>query len=246
MIVYAEPKEGGTGIYVPIDKVDETKYNVQSISGTQQRDMLRSGNAPPTWFSFPDVIEELRKDFKEKHEQGLCVYLVRLSGSGKSTIMNALHERLKQIDASRQITLLDADIVRQHLSKGLGFNKNDRSTNIRRIGYVASEIVKHRGICLIANIAPYKEDRVANRELISNFGNYVQVFVNTTLEKCEERDCKGLYKLARDGVIKEFTGISDPFETPDESEMIIDGNDNISGLVDTIVGYLSENKMIQL
>jgi sulfate adenylyltransferase len=246
MIVYAEPKNGGDGVHIPIDKVDEEKYNVKSISGTQQREMLRSGETPPEWFSFPDVVDELRKDFAEKHDAGLCLYFVGLSGSGKSTIANAVFEKLREMISNKKITMLDADIVRQHLSKGLGFSKQDRSTNVRRIGYLCSEIVKHRGLVIVANIGPYKNDREYNKELISSFGNYVQIFVDTNLDECEKRDCKGLYKLAREGKIKEFTGISDPFETPEESDIIIDGSKSIDTLVDTVVNYLVDNGFVKV
>lgn len=133
-----------------------------------------------------------------------------------------LKAKLEEIYPHRQVTLLDADIIRTHLSKGLGFTKEDRSLNVRRIGYVASEIVKHGGLVVVANIAPYIEDRIYNRDLISQFGDYIQIFVNTPLEECERRDVKGLYKSARAGSIKQFTGISDPFEEPTESEIMLD------------------------
>jgi sulfate adenylyltransferase len=130
---------------------------------------------------------------------------------------------------------LDGDVVRQELSKGLGFSREDRSTNVRRIGFVASEIVKHGGIVICANIAPYIDDRKHNRSLIEPFGKYVEIFVNTTLETCESRDTKGLYKLAREGIIKEFTGISDPFEEPTDAEIVLEGQGDVNKLLDRIV-----------
>ena len=153
------------------------------------------------------------------NRQGICLVLSSPSGAGKTTLAAALKQRLEETYPSRTVTHLDADEIRTHLSKGLGFSRADRSTNVRRIGYVASEIVKHGGICVVANIAPYEEDREFNRRLISGCGNYLEVFVDTTLEVCESRDVKGLYKAARAGTVTNFTGISDPFENPLKSEI---------------------------
>ena len=159
MIVYAISKESGNGIHVPIDQVDENKYDIMKISGTQQRDVLRAGGDLPEWFSFPSVVNELRADFKPLNQQGFCLYFIGLSGSGKSTLANAVNVKLKELIKGKNTTLLDGDIVRLNLSKGLGFSKEDRSINIRRIGYLCTEITKHYGIALAANIAPYEEDR---------------------------------------------------------------------------------------
>jgi sulfate adenylyltransferase len=210
-IVYVENRD----TYMALDKVKE-EDNVLHISGTKQRELLTKGEPIPSWFTFPDIEEELIKSYQPLNKQGLCLYFVGLSGSGKSTVMNAVMAKLKELD-TRYITRLDGDVVRQHLSKGLGFSREDRSTNVRRIGWIAQEIVKHNGIVLVANIAPYKNDRDYNRDNIGN--NYVEIFVDTSLEICEKRDCKGLYKLARSGVIKEFTGVSDPFEAPENPEI---------------------------
>lgn len=237
-IVYVED----TKSYMRIDQVPDG-MKVLNISGTEQRKMLRNGEDIPEWFSFPDVVSELRKKFKPKNKQGLCLYFVGLSGSGKSTIANSLKTKLMELD-NREISILDGDVIRQNLSKGLTFSKKDRSTNVRRIGYVASEIVKHGGIVLCANIAPYESDREFNREIISSLGNYIEIHVKTNLKVCEERDVKGLYKLAREGIIKSFTGISDPFETPKKAELIIDGNDNLEELVNYIINYLKGIKVI--
>ena len=209
--------------YMALPDVPEGK-TVLSISGTEQRRLLETRSEIPAWFSFPNVVEELRKDFKPPKEQGLCVYFVGLSGSGKTSMLRGVSQRLMETRPGKKITILDADIVRQHLSKGLGFSKEDRSTNVRRIGYVAHEVVKHGGICLCANIAPYQEDRAFNRDLISSVGRYVEVFVDADLEACEARDIKGLYKLAREGKIKQFTGISDPFERPESAEVHVKNN----------------------
>lgn len=203
---------------------------ILNISGTQQRAMLTEGGDIPEWFSWPDIIEELRNEFKLLNNKGLCIYLVGLSGSGKSTMANVLIDKLKEIETNRKITLLDADQVRLNLSKGLGFSKEDRSTNVRRIGYVSSEIVKHGGIVICANIAPYEEDRLFNRKQISQHGQYIEVFMKTSLECCERRDVKGLYKLAKEGKLKNFTGISDPFEEPLSSDIILDGDENNSSI----------------
>lgn len=239
MIVYVENLAG----YKPMDEVVEGD-KVLNISGTEQRRLLKEGLPIPDWFSFPEIVEELRWEFKPLNRRGLCLYFVGLSGSGKSTIANYVKEKLMEREKHRNITLLDADIIRTHLSKGLGFSRADRSTNVQRIGYVASEIVKHYGICLCANIAPYADDRAVNRDLIGAEGNYVEIFMDTTLEECEKRDVKGLYKLAREGKIKEFTGISDPFERPENPELVLNGSDNINDSVETVIKYLEEKEFI--
>ena len=205
--------------YVEISNVP-VGATMQTISGTKFRAMLESGSNIPSWYSYPEVIKTLQQFYQRP--RGVCYYFVGLSGSGKSTMAEILKAKLEEIYPHRQVTLLDADIIRTHLSKGLGFTKEDRSLNVRRIGYVASEIVKHGGLVVVANIAPYREDRIYNRDLISQFGDYIQIFVNTPLEECERRDVKGLYKAARAGSIKQFTGISDPFEEPTESEIMLD------------------------
>lgn len=181
-----------------------------TISGTELRKRLISNELIPDWFSYPEIVKELRP-----RQSGLCIYLIGLSGSGKTTLANALKEYIQQYE-SRLITILDGDSVRQHLSRGLGFSRKDRSMNVRRIGFVASEIVKHGGIVICANIAPYEEDRLFNRKLISD---YIEVWVNTSIEECERRDPKGLYKSARQGSLKNFTGIDDPFEIPQQCDL---------------------------
>jgi sulfate adenylyltransferase len=193
-------------------------HEVKQISGTQFRSMLEKGTPVPEWYSWPEVVEPLQKFYQKP--RGLCVYFVGLSGSGKTTMAQALKARMQEEWPHKEVTVLDADEIRTHLSKGLGFSKEDRSMNVRRIGYVASEIVRHGGIVLVANIAPFEADRAANRALISQHGTYLEVFVDTTLETCEARDVKGLYKAARAGTIKQFTGISDPFETPTTAHVL--------------------------
>ena len=168
------------------------------------------------------------------------------NGSGKSTLANGLLIKLLE-EGSRPVTLLDGDIVRTHLSNELGFSKEHRSINIKRIGYVASEITKNGGIALCAPIAPYEKDRSYNRELISQVGGYIEIYVNTPLEKCEERDAKGLYALARKGKIKEFTGISDPYEEPKNAEIVINSSKTSpEELVDQIYGAICERGYIAI
>ena len=237
MIVYAGGK------YKPIDEVAEGE-EVMNISGTEQRRMLNAGEQIPEWFTFPEIAEELKLEFRGNKRKGLCLYFVGLSGSGKSTLANFVLQKIQERESERNVTILDADVIRTHLSKGLGFSREDRSTNVRRIGYVASEIVKHHGIVMAANIAPYEEDRRYNRELIGGYGNYVEIFVDTTLDKCEERDVKGLYKLAREGKIAQFTGISDPFERPENAEIVVDGGEDLDKVVGKILEWLESREFI--
>jgi len=207
MIVYNVTKN----IYQPIDDVDKNDETL-FLSGSEVRRRLKENEEIPDWFSFPEIVDLLKKSVKKR---GICYYFTGLSGSGKSFLSNFLRIKLLEKNPNLEITMLDGDVVRQNLSKGLGFSKEDRSTNVRRVGYVASEIVKHRGIVICSNIAPYQEDREFNKNLIESIGGkYIEIYVNTPLEVCEKRDVKGLYKLAREGVIKNFTGISDPFEEP--------------------------------
>jgi sulfate adenylyltransferase len=217
---------------------------VLKISGTEQRRLLMEGKDIPEWYSFKNVINELRKEYKPLHLQGFCVYIVGLSCSGKSTLANALMARLEEIESHRKITILDADVIRQFLSKGLGFSKEDRSTNVQRIGYVASQIVKHSGICIIANIAPYDQDRLRNRELISGYGTYIEVYMDVGVDICEQRDVKGLYKQARQNVIKNFTGVNDPFEIPTKADIVIDATSTIDQNVETVLKRLVDLRLI--
>ena len=205
--------------YVPINEVPKNSSVVQ-ISGTELRRRLSKDLKIPEWFSFPEVIAELKKTKPPLHKQGFAVFFTGLSGSGKSTIANALINMLLEI-GDRSVTLLDGDIVRKRLSSELGFSKNHRDINIRRIGFVAMEIVKNGGIAICAPIAPYQKTRDDVREEIEAFGSFIEVYLSTPLETCEKRDRKGLYKLAREGKIKEFTGISDPYEIPDNPELIL-------------------------
>jgi len=209
--------------YAPIDEVGDDETALK-LSGTEVRRRLQEGLDIPEWFSYPEVVEELRKTHPPRHKQGFTVFFTGLSGSGKSTIANALMVKMME-QGGRQVTLLDGDLVRKHLSSELGFSKEDRNINIRRIGYVASEITKNGGIAICAPIAPYTQTRREVRDMIESVGGFVEVHVATSLEVCEQRDRKGLYAKARKGIIKEFTGISDPYEEPETPELRIDTQD---------------------
>ena len=209
--------------YYPSNELPKNS-TVLEISGTEMRRRLMEGLEIPDWFSFPEVIKELRRSLPPRCKQGFTVFFTGLSGSGKSTIANALMVKLMET-GDRPVTLLDGDLVRKNLSSELGFSKEHRDINIRRIGYVASEITKNGGIAICAPIAPYTATRRAVRELIEELGAFVEIHVATSLEECERRDRKGLYKLAREGKIKEFTGISDPYEEPKMPELRIETED---------------------
>ncbi len=219
LMVYVEERAE----YMPIDETTDDQ-TVLNISGTEFRRRLRQGLEIPAWFSYPKVVEELRKSYPPRHKQGVTIFFTGLSGSGKSTIANALLVKLLET-GDRPVTLLDGDHVRKTLSSELGFSKEHRDLNIQRIGYVASEVCKNGGIAICAPIAPYAATRRIVREMNEAFGGFVEVHVATSVEVCEQRDRKGLYAKARAGIIKEFTGISDPYEVPESPEVIIDTAD---------------------
>ena len=205
--------------YIFLDEVaDET---VKNITSEELKRRLEWGHEIPEWFSFPDVVAELRRAFPPRNKQGFTVFLTGLSGSGKSTIARVLMVKFMEM-RDRPVTLLDGDIVRQNLSSELTFSREHRNLNVTRIGFVASEITKNGGIALCAPIAPYEESRDANRSLISRYGGYVEVYVATPLKVCEQRDRKGLYAKARSGLVKGVTGISDPYIPPKRPEIVID------------------------
>ena len=216
MMVYVEELDS----YVPIDEVPEGKQSL-NLSGTDLRQRLAQGKNIPAWFTFSDVALELRRSHPPRRHQGFTVFFTGLSGSGKSTIANALLVKLLEI-GGRSVTLLDGDLVRKNLSSELGFSKEHRDINIRRIGYVASEITKNGGAAVCAPIAPYDAVRKDVRSAVEPAGGFVLVHVDTPLEVCEQRDRKGLYAKARAGIIKEFTGISDPYEAPVDADVTID------------------------
>lgn len=206
--------------YIPVNETT-SEMKVVNISGTEFRRRLREGLDIPEWFSYGEIIQELRKIYPPKHQQGFTVFFTGLSGSGKSTIANALLVKMLE-NGNRRVTILDGDVVRKNLSSELGFSKEHRDLNIKRIGYVAAEITKNGGVAICAPIAPYEKTRKEVRSMIEEVGGFVEIFVNTPLEECEKRDRKGLYALARAGKIKDFTGIDDPYEIPKDPEMAID------------------------
>ncbi|MFQ3566971.1 MAG: bifunctional sulfate adenylyltransferase/adenylylsulfate kinase [Aggregatilineales bacterium] len=213
-------------VYLP----DEDRYEqssaispdtrTASISGTQVRDeYLNKGRLLPSWFTRPEVAEILAEAYPPRHQQGVCIWFTGLSGAGKSTTAEVL--ALLLLEHGRRSTMLDGDVVRTHLSKGLGFSKDDRDTNIRRIGFVAAEIVRHGGLVICAAVSPYRATRDDVRRMVGE-DQFVEVFVDTPLEECERRDTKGMYAKARRGEIKDFTGIDDPYEPPLNPELTLD------------------------
>ncbi|MCA1612560.1 MAG: bifunctional sulfate adenylyltransferase/adenylylsulfate kinase [Acidobacteria bacterium] len=214
-----------------------------SISGTEVReDYLRRGRRLPAWFTRPEVASILAEAHPPRHRQGFCLWFTGLSGAGKSTTADIL--AVKLLERGRQVTTLDGDVVRTHLSKGLGFSKEDRDTNIRRIGFVASEIVRHGGGVICAAVSPYRATRNECRVMVGE--RFIEIFVDTPLEVCEGRDAKGMYRQARAGRIKNFTGIDDPYEPPTSAEIVLDtvvhtAEEN----AERIVHYLVEAGFIQ-
>jgi sulfate adenylyltransferase len=217
-------------LYLPEEDRYEETSNIPdgtvtaTISGTQVReDFLGKGRLLPAWFTRPETAEILAEAYPPRHRQGLCIWLTGLSGSGKSTTASVLSVLL--LEAGRQVTELDGDVVRTHLSKGLGFSREDRDTNILRIGFVASEIVRHGGTVMCAAVSPYRGTRDAVRAMMDE-DQFIEIFVDTPLSVCEQRDVKGMYAKARRGEIKEFTGISDPYEPPLNPEITLNTVNN--------------------
>lgn len=220
MMVYVDELDK----YVAIDELEEHQ-EYSSISGTELRARLADGRDLPEWFTYPEVAEELRRSHPPRYRQGFTVFFTGLSGSGKSTIANALQAKLQEI-GGRPVTLLDGDVVRKHLSSELGFSKEHRDINVKRIGFVASEITKNGGIAICAPIAPYDATRKEVRQMINSGGGFVLVYVATSLETCKQRDRKGLYAKAEAGEIEEFTGISDPYEEPEDADVVVGTEDS--------------------
>jgi sulfate adenylyltransferase len=208
---------------VVLDEV-EAGEEVSTITGAEIRERLAAGRSLPGWFTFPGVERELRRRHPPRHAQGFAVFFTGLSGAGKSTIANALRVKLMEL-GGRGVALLDGDLVRKNLSSELGFSREHRDLNIRRIGFVAAEITRAGGVAICAPIAPYDAVRRQVRDVIEPWGGFILVHVATPLEVCERRDRKGMYAKARAGVVKEFTGVSDPYEVPTDAEVVIDTSD---------------------
>jgi sulfate adenylyltransferase len=232
---------------------DENRYEEQnkivegvrtlSISGTQVRDdYLAKGVSLPEWFTRAETAKILQEMYPPRHKQGVCIWFTGLSGSGKSTTAEILTSLL--LENGRQVTLLDGDVVRTHLSKGLGFSREDRDVNILRIGYVASEIARHGGTVITAAISPYRATRNEARKMVGE--NFVEVYVDTPIEVCEQRDVKGLYARARRGQITGFTGVDDPYEEPVNPEIVLDTvNLTAEDNARKIIAFLEENGYLQ-
>jgi len=225
--------------YFPVDQFPSDEKPA-SISGTELRECLQKHLDIPEWFSYPAVIQELRKAYPLKHQQGVTLFMTGLPSSGKSTLANALMLRLREM-TGRPVTLLDGDIIRTHLSKGLGFSEEDRELNITRVGFVAKEITRHNGMVICALVAPFKKARDKVREMVTEVGGYIEVYVATPLAVCESRDRKGLYKKAREGVIKQFTGVSDPYEAPETPEIQINTMDmEPEAAIDALISQIKQ------
>ncbi len=218
-MVYVEDKAQ----YFPVDQVD-SGMQVKEISSAELRRRLEFDLEIPEWFSFPGVVQELKKAYPPRHQQGFTVFITGLSGAGKSTLAKVLYVRFMEM-RERPVTLLDGDIVRKNLSSELDFTRRHRNLNVQRIGFVASEITKNRGIAICAPIAPYDESRSLAREMVSPYGGFIEVYMSTPLEICEQRDRKGIYAKARSGIMSGVTGIDDPYEPPRSPELTIDTTD---------------------
>ncbi len=231
-LVYDEARDA----FVTDDEVGPAS-RVLALSGTDLRRRLQRGEDIPAWFTFPEVAEELRHAHPPRAGQGLTVLFTGLSGSGKSTLATGLRARL--LERGRTVTLLDGDIVRRHLSSELGFSREHRDLNIQRIAFVAAEVARHGGVAICAPIAPYDAARQAARRLAQSSGGFVLVYVSTPLDVCEARDRKGLYAQARAGVVKAFTGVSDPYEPPADADLVIDTSAlDRDAAVDRLVAHL--------
>jgi sulfate adenylyltransferase len=216
----------------------------RAISGSEIRDLLNSGEPLPEWMMQPEAGRILSEAHLSGDRRGFCIWLTGLSCSGKSTTAEVLTARL--LEQGRRATLLDGDVVRTHLSKGLGFSQEDRDTNVRRIGFVAAEIVKHGGAVICAAVSPFRASRNECRAMVGD-ENFIEVFVDCPLEICEQRDKKGMYALARQGKIKEFTGIESPYEAPVNAEIELDTvNSSVIENVDLIMAYLSSRSFLRV
>lgn len=235
-------------VYLPDEQRYEERSRVPpsastlSISGTDVREYLDAGRKLPDWFTRSEVADILASAYPPKTERGVCLWFTGLSGAGKSTIAEAVTARIQE--RGRQVTLLDGDVVRTHLSAGLGFSKADRDTNVRRIGFVAAEIVQHGGVVVCAAVSPYRLTRNDVRRMVGT-ERFVEIYVDTPLDVCERRDPKGMYARARRGELIGFTGIDDPYEAPIAPELVVDGaNVSVEESTDGIIGWLLEHGLV--
>ncbi|HEU4434723.1 MAG TPA: adenylyl-sulfate kinase, partial [Pyrinomonadaceae bacterium] len=229
--------------YEDVNKIAAHAVTAQ-LSGTRVREWFRDGGAElPDWFARPEVTAAIAETYPPRHKQGFCIWFTGLSAAGKSTTAEILTVLLQEF--GRQVTLLDGDVVRNHLSRGLGFSKEDRDSNIRRIGFVAAEIVKHQGTVICAAVSPYRATRNDVRNMIGA-DRFVEVFVNTPLEECERRDVKGMYLKARRGELKNFTGIDDPYEPPVQPELELETTFNSAeDNARLIISYLADRGFLK-
>jgi sulfate adenylyltransferase len=223
-------------------KPDETPL---TISGTELRSALLHEKPIPEWFSYPEIIDELRASYLPKHKKGFTIFFTGLSGAGKTVLAHALFAKLKSLGI-KNASILDSDVTRRILASDLGFSKADRDLNIRRIGFVASEMTKIGGIAICAAIAPYKEGRNINRQLISQYGGYIEVYISTSFIECLKRDTKGLYAKALKGDLKNLTGFNDPYEPPEHPEVTINTSEcTVEESIKQIIDYLMREGYIK-
>ncbi|MGH7203080.1 MAG: bifunctional sulfate adenylyltransferase/adenylylsulfate kinase [Candidatus Levyibacteriota bacterium] len=238
-MVYVKEKKQ----YLPINKVNK-KHTVLKISGTEVREKLLNNEPLPQWLSFPEIIDELRENAQRKKNKGVTIFFTGLPSAGKSTLAKMLSYKLTEIQ-EREISLLDGDVIRSNLSKGLGFSREDRFANITRLGFVANEITKHKGIAICAAVAPYADARDYNRNVISQNGHYIEIYLSTPLEVCIKRDVKGLYRMAKNKKLKGMTGIDDPYEAPMNPEIMINtAEKSPKECINQIISYLIEKQIL--
>ncbi len=224
--------------FVPVAAVP-AGHEVQSLTADEFDALLAKGDEVPDWYSYPEIIDELRQAHPPRSRQGFTVFLTGLPSSGKSTVANILAAKLLE-NGSRPVTLLDGDLVRKHLSSELTFSKEHRDLNIQRIGFVAAEITKNHGAAVCAPIAPYRKVRRLVREMIGQVGGFIEVHISTPVEVCEARDRKGLYAKAKAGLIKDFTGVNDPYEVPEKPELRLDTTEiSADRCADMVLEYLA-------
>eukprot|EP00485_Elphidium_margaritaceum_P009578 CAMPEP_0202700958 /NCGR_PEP_ID=MMETSP1385-20130828/14069_1 /ASSEMBLY_ACC=CAM_ASM_000861 /TAXON_ID=933848 /ORGANISM="Elphidium margaritaceum" /LENGTH=610 /DNA_ID=CAMNT_0049358253 /DNA_START=129 /DNA_END=1961 /DNA_ORIENTATION=- len=230
-------------LYYPTNAVPEGKKTLK-LSGTEVRRRLKTGEEIPDWFSYPAVVDILREAHPPNYKKGLTIFFTGLSGSGKSTIANALCEKLMELQ-NRRVSILDGDYIRKMISSELGFSEEHRNLNIKRIGFISSLVAYSGGLAIAAPIAPYKVSRDFVREVCSEAGGYLECYVKASLDVCEQRDRKGLYAKARKGIIKGMTGIDDPYEEPQNAELVLDtGSFSVGECCDQIIEYLMKEGYI--